>query len=155
MISFKLTEEQEVVREAMHDFAKSAVRPIARECDEASKIPDGILVQAAELGLVSTQIPEAFGGGGELRSPITNAIVAEELAWGDATLAVAMLAPAAFAFAVADQGSDAQKRELLPGFCSATPTSAAIAFVEPTPTFDALLPRMKAEPRDRASCSRA
>lgn len=147
MISFKLTEEQEVVREAMHDFAKSALRPIARECDEASKIPDGILVQAAELGLVSTQIPEAFGGGGELRSPITNAIVAEELAWGDATLAVAMLAPAAFAFAVADQGSDAQKRELLPGFCSATPTSAAIAFVEPTPTFDALLPRMKAEPK--------
>ena len=36
MISFKLTEEQEVVREAMHDFAKSAVRPIARECDEAA-----------------------------------------------------------------------------------------------------------------------
>jgi alkylation response protein AidB-like acyl-CoA dehydrogenase len=147
VISFQPTEEQEVVREAMHDFAKSALRPIARECDEASKIPDAILAQAAELGLVSTQIPEEFGGGGEARSPLTNAILAEELAWGDATLAVAALTPAAFAFAVADQGSQEQKRELLPALCSDTPTSAAIAFVEPTPTFDALLPRTKAEPK--------
>ena len=147
MISFKLTEEQEVVREAMHDFAKTAVRPIARECDEAAKLPDAFLGQAAELGLVSTQLPEAFGGGGEPRSPVTNAIVAEELAWGDATLAVAMLAPAAFAFAVADQGTDEQKRELLPLFCSDTPPAAAIAFVEPGPTFDALLPRTLAEPK--------
>lgn len=147
MISFKLTEEQEVVREAMHDFAKTAVRPIARECDEAAKLPDAFLGQAAELGLVSTQLPEAFGGGGEPRSPITNALVAEELAWGDATLAVAMLAPAAFAFAVADQGTEEQKRELLPLFCSDVPAAAAIAFVEPSPTFDALLPRCVAEPK--------
>ena len=65
MISFQPTEEQEVVREAMHDFAKSALRGVARECDEASKIPDAVLAQAAELGLVSTQIAEEFGGGGE------------------------------------------------------------------------------------------
>jgi len=147
VISFQPTEEQEVVREAMHDFAKSALRAAARECDEASKIPDALLAQAAELGLVSTQIPEEFGGGGEARSPITNAIVAEELAWGDATLAVAALAPAAFAFAVADQGTEAQKRELLPALCSDAPASAAIAFVEPTATFDALLPRTQAEPK--------
>jgi alkylation response protein AidB-like acyl-CoA dehydrogenase len=145
VISFKLTEEQEVVREVMHDFAKSALRPIARECDEAAKLPDAFLGQAAELGLVSTQLPEAFGGGGEPRSPITNAIVAEELAWGDATLAISMLAPAAFAFAVADQGTDAQKRELLPLFCTDVPAAAAIACVEPSPTFDALLPRCVAE----------
>jgi alkylation response protein AidB-like acyl-CoA dehydrogenase len=147
VISFQLTEEQEVAREAMHDFAESALRKVARECDEASKLSEELLAQAGELGLVSTQLPEAVGGGGEPRSAITNAIVAEELAWGDATAAVAMLAPAAFAFAVNDLGTEEQKRELLPLFCSDTPAAAAVAFVEPGPTFDAWLPRTKAEPK--------
>ena len=48
-----------------------------------------------------TQLPEEFGGGGGPRSPITNAIVLEERAWGDATLAIAAFAPAAFAFSIA------------------------------------------------------
>ena len=36
MISFKLTDEQEVVREAMHDFAERVIRPAARDADEVS-----------------------------------------------------------------------------------------------------------------------
>ena len=89
MISFKLTEEQEVARSALHDFAEEEIRPLARECDEASKMPQDFLQLSWELGLVSTQLPGEFGGGGEDRSPLTNAIVLEELAWGDATMAMA------------------------------------------------------------------
>ena len=73
MISFKLSEEQEVVRDALHEFAEQAVRPIARECDEASEIPEDFLQQTWELGLVATQIPSAYGGAGEDRAPVTNA----------------------------------------------------------------------------------
>ena len=102
MISFQLTDEQEVVRDAMRDFAAEALRPIARECDEESKLSEEALSQTWELGLVSTQLPEEFGGGGEPRSPITQALLLEELAWGDATLTLAALAPAAFAFAIVD-----------------------------------------------------
>ena len=69
MISFKLNDEQELVREAMHDYAEQAMRPIAREADEESKISDAFLAQTWELGLVSTQLPEEFGGGGAPRSP--------------------------------------------------------------------------------------
>ena len=94
MISFGPTEEQEVARDAMREFAASAIRPIARRCDEASQAPAEFLEQAWQLGLVATQIPEAFGGGGEVRSPITNALVLEELAHGDAGLALAAVAPA-------------------------------------------------------------
>ena len=149
MISFQLTDEQEVVRDAMRDFAAEALRPIARECDEESKLSEEALAQTWELGLVSTQLSEEFGGAGEPRSPITQALLLEELAWGDATLALAALAPAAFAFALADYGTDAQKREYLPLFCGANYHAASLAVVEAGPTFDVLRPDTVAEPHPR------
>ena len=147
MISFELTEEQEVVRDALHDFAEQAVRPIAREADEVSETPGEFLQQSWELGLVSTQLPAEFGGGGEERAPITNALVLEELAWGDATLALAATAPGAFAFAVAEQGTVEQKQQLLPLFCGEKFHSASLALVEPGPLFDPSTPRTVAEPK--------
>lgn len=147
MISFKPTEEQEVARDALHEFADQAMRPIARECDEESVVPRDFLDQTWELGLVSTQIPEAFGGGGEDRSPVTNAIVYEELGWGDATLAVAALAPAAFANAIVDQGTEAQKKALLPLFCGDSFHAASLALMEPSPVFEPSLPHTLAEPK--------
>jgi alkylation response protein AidB-like acyl-CoA dehydrogenase len=149
VISFKMTEEQELARDAMHDFAAEAIRPIGRECDEASSVPAEFFDQVQSLGLIATAIPEAYGGGGEARSPITNAIVTEELAWGDATLAVAALAPSAFANAVQDQGTDAQRQALLPLFCGERFHAAALAWIEPGPAFEPLLPRTKAEPKGK------
>jgi alkylation response protein AidB-like acyl-CoA dehydrogenase len=147
VISFQLSEEQELARDAMHEYAEQALRPIARECDEAESIPDATLDELASLGLVSTQIPGAFGGGDEPRSPITNALVLEELAWGDVTLAMAATAPAAFANAVVDHGTDAQKQALLPLFCGERYHAAALAAVEPGPAFEPRVPRTKAEPK--------
>jgi alkylation response protein AidB-like acyl-CoA dehydrogenase len=147
VISFKTSEEQDVIRDALHEFADQAIRPIARSCDEESKIPEEFLAQTWELGLVNTQLPSEFGGGGEQRSPVTNAILYEELAWGDATLATAALAPAAFAFAIADQGSDDQKRELLPLFCTESYHAASLAVSEPSATFDPRAPATTAEKR--------
>ncbi len=110
MISFGPTEEQEIVRDALREFAEQVLRPIARECDEASAIPADFLDSVWELGLTSTQLPEAFGGGGEERCAVTNSMILEELGFGDATLAVAALAPSGFANAIADFGTKEQKR---------------------------------------------
>ncbi|MCG8589675.1 MAG: acyl-CoA dehydrogenase family protein [Proteobacteria bacterium] len=147
MISFGLTEEQEVVREAMREFAADAMRPAARESDEASEISEDFLNTVWELGLTSTQIPEEFGGGGEARSPITNAILLEELAHGDATLALAATAPSLFANALVDFGSDEQKREHLPAFCGERYHTGSLAVLEPGPLFDISAPRTVAEPK--------
>ncbi len=150
MISFALTEEQEVVRQVMREFAEQAMRPLARDCDESSKIDEEFLAQSWELGLVSTQIPEAYGGGGEARSPLTSALLLEELAFGDAALALAALAPAAFANAIVDQGTDDQKQRYLPAFGGAQFQAAALAAVEPGPIFDVFSPRTRAEPKGDA-----
>jgi len=147
VISFDPTEEQQIARDAMHDFAESALRPVARECDEASSLPAALLDEVHQLGLCSTQLPAAYGGGDEPRSPITNALVLEELAWGDVSLALAAVAPAAFAFAVADYGTDEQKRALLPLFAGAKFHAAALAVIEAGPATDAALPRTLAEPK--------
>jgi alkylation response protein AidB-like acyl-CoA dehydrogenase len=145
VISFGPTEEQEVAREAMGEFAASAMRPIARASDEASRVPEEFLEQAWQLGLTATQIPEAYGGGGEARSPVTNALVLEELAVGDAGLALAALAPSLFALPLVEFGTEAQKRAHLPRFCGDRYAAASLALIEPRPAFDPLGLRTAAE----------
>jgi alkylation response protein AidB-like acyl-CoA dehydrogenase len=147
VIGFGLSQEQELVRQSLRDFAEQVVRPAARDADEASKLPEEFLSRVHELGLVATQLPAACGGGGEARSPVTNAIILEELAYGDAALALAALAPAAFAFAVADQGTEDQQREHLPPFGEAGFHAASLALVEPGPLFDPARLRTRAERR--------
>jgi acyl-CoA dehydrogenase len=145
MISFGPTEEQKAIREAMHDFAETALRPIARDCDEDSTVPEDFLEQAWQLGLTTTQIPEAFGGMGAERSPVTNAIALEELAWGDASLAVAALAPSLFANALLDHGTEDQKKRLLPDLCGERFTLGSLAVLEPRAMADAARPASEAK----------
>lgn len=147
MISFGPTEEQEVVREAMAEFAEQVLRPEARAADEASAVPDALLQQTWELGLTSTQLPEAVGGGGEQRSPVTNALILEELAFGDAALAMAVTGPSLFAFPVADFGTEEQKSKYLPALCGESFHAASLALIEPSPTFDVLNLQTTAEPK--------
>jgi alkylation response protein AidB-like acyl-CoA dehydrogenase len=138
MIAFGPSEEQDLIRNTLREFAAQVVRPAARAADEASELPAGFLAQAWELGLTATQLPSAVGGGGEPRSPVTNALVLEELAHGDPALALAAAAPSAFAFAIADLGSAEQQQRLLPTYCGNAYATGAIAWVEPSPVFDPL-----------------
>jgi len=144
MISFAMTDEQEAAREAVRGFAADAMRPVARAYDEASAIPDAFFARAWELGLTATQIPEAHGGYGAARSPVTNAIVLEELAHGDAALALAAVTPTLFAYAVADHGTDAQRAAYLPALCGERFQAASLAVNEPAPGFNPLAPRTTA-----------
>ena len=57
MISFGMTEEQELVRDTMREFARDELRPRGRECDENSSIPDELLQSVWDLGLTSGMPP--------------------------------------------------------------------------------------------------
>jgi alkylation response protein AidB-like acyl-CoA dehydrogenase len=143
MIDFEPSDEQQLIVDTVRQFAANEVRPLARECDENRKIPDSVLAKAHELGLVANALPEAQGGGGE-RSAITAALVAEELAWGDLSTALAILSPALVALPVADFGTDEQKATLLPRFTGPSFAPGALALVEPRFDFDPFRPRARA-----------
>jgi acyl-CoA dehydrogenase len=150
MISFEPTEEQELIRATARDLAAEALRPRSRDADEESEVPFELLRATWELGLVSSQIPEAFGGGGAPRSPTTFALLLEELAAGDAALALAALAPAGFAMALVDHGTPKQQLRYLPQLCGRDFHAASLALVEPQPAFDPQALRTKAEARGNA-----
>ncbi|MBK7950408.1 MAG: acyl-CoA dehydrogenase family protein [Deltaproteobacteria bacterium] len=148
MISFEMTEEQTLVRDSMREFAAAEIRKRARSADEESAVPAELLATTWSLGLTSTQLPEAFGGAGEARSCVTNAIVLEELAHGDAALAIAALSPSLFANAILDHGSEAQKKAHLPRFAGARFVTGSLAVCEPAPLADGSRPRCIAEAKN-------
>ncbi|MFT4117171.1 acyl-CoA dehydrogenase family protein [Bradyrhizobium sp.] len=124
MISFELSEEQEIARSAAAGLARSTLAPAARAADEAAQIPSSTLVDAWALGIVQAVADPAFR---TMEQPtVLNALVLEELAAGDAAVATAIAASVGFAKAVAEQGSDRQRDELLPSFMSDSPQLAAV-----------------------------
>ena len=138
MISFKPTEEQELIRTTAREFAAAAMRDSARDADEQAALPEGFLDASWALGLTVAQIPEENGGAGMPRSPLLGAMALEELAYGDPALAMAAMAPALFAFAIVDHGTEDQKDRFLPLFCEEKFHPASLALIEPGPLFDPL-----------------
>ncbi|AYQ44162.1 acyl-CoA dehydrogenase family protein [Burkholderia aenigmatica] len=126
MITFDLSEEQELARNATRSFAQGELRPIAQKLDRASAIPASTLDALWSTGLVQMQADD-----GQERCSILNAIVLEELAAADATLALALATPVAFTQAILDQGSAQQREKLLPVFQGHAFHAAAIALMEP------------------------
>lgn len=147
MISFGPSEEQDLIRQTVSEFAQNEMREISREWDEKSSLPNDFLEKTWELGLVNSSIPEDLGGGGLDRSPVTTAIVLEELAVGCASLACAAMAPTSFIHPLLDFGTDAQKKQYLPLFATSSFHAATMALHESQFTFDLGSLRTVAEPK--------
>jgi alkylation response protein AidB-like acyl-CoA dehydrogenase len=120
------------------------VRPQAHPCDEAGKIAPALLEAAHGLGLVMSTIPEAHGGGGEKLSAVTGALIAEELAWGDLALAVAILSPTTIVIPLLEAGSEAQRGKYLPAFAGERFAPGSNALVEPQFGFNPRKPSTRA-----------
>lgn len=128
-ISFDLSDEQRELQALAHDFAERELRPIAREWDEREDFPPELLGNAARVGLTSHAIPAEFGGGGV--SPVTSALVAEELSWGCAGLAAPIGATMFPVRPLLSAGTEEQRRRWLPRLATEEGCLAAIAFTEP------------------------
>jgi hypothetical protein len=135
---FDLTpsDEQQMLREAVQNFATEQLRPAAAAADTACAAPAGLLKQSADLGIALMGVPEELGGAGHERSAVTNVLVAEAMAHGDLSLAVACLAPSAVSTALVLWGSEEQQATYLPAFVGDNIPAAALAVMEPRPLFD-------------------
>src|SRR3954453_22734214 len=81
-----LSEEEELFRASVREFAEGEVRPKVEAMEHASKLDADLIKQCFELGLMAIESPEEYGGAG---STIFNAIIAiEELARVDASVSV-------------------------------------------------------------------
>ncbi len=134
------TDDQQMMRESMQRFAESELRPAARDADTAGRAPDQLLAAAHALGITLLAVPEAFGGAGSERSPVANALIAEDLGRGDMALALAMLSPLGVVNTIVDQGSAWQCEQYLPRFAGDTFVPAATAVMEPAAMFDPAAP---------------
>jgi len=81
-----LSEEEELFRASVREFAEGEVAPRVETMEQASKLDPDLIKQCFELGLMAIESPEEYGGAG---STIFNAILAiEELARVDASVSV-------------------------------------------------------------------
>ncbi|MBI3925847.1 MAG: acyl-CoA dehydrogenase family protein [Armatimonadetes bacterium] len=111
-MDFSLSEEERQIQKLARDFARKEILPAAVHYDETATFPHPVVEKARELGLVSMAVPEEHGGIG--LSPLGIALVAEELAWGCAGIAVAITLNCLVADALGIAASDEQKQIYYP-----------------------------------------
>ncbi|BBZ27441.1 acyl-CoA dehydrogenase [Mycolicibacterium madagascariense] len=135
---FDLTpdDEQKMIVETVAEFAEELLRPAAHDADAALTYPVDLVAKATELGVTAINIPEDFEGIAAHRSTVTNALVAEALAYGDMGLALPILAPGGVASALTHWGSADQQATYLPEFAGENVPQACVAIVEPHALFD-------------------
>ncbi len=135
MVSFTPTEEQQTLISTINRYATNDVRKVAHESDEASQPPADVVQRGWEIGLIPSGIPEELGGFGDL-SAVTGVLAAEELAFGDLSVAMHILTPALFAYPLVLFGTAEQRENFLPLFLEESLAPATAAFLEPGVFFD-------------------
>ncbi|WP_132991936.1 acyl-CoA dehydrogenase family protein [Gordonia zhaorongruii] len=130
-------EEQAMIAETVRDFSTEILRPVAYDADNAATAPEDILKRSAELGITMINVPETFDGAATERGVVTNALVAEAMAYGDMGLALPLLAPSGVASTLTNFGSDGQQRTYLPDYAGENVPTSAVVIAEPRPLFDA------------------
>jgi alkylation response protein AidB-like acyl-CoA dehydrogenase len=111
-VDFELSEEQILLRRTVRDFAEAELRPHAREWDEKQAFPRELFTTLGELGLTGVCWPTEYGGSG--LSLLDWAIVMEEMARGDAGVALSLAAHHSLASAHINlAGNDEQKQRFL------------------------------------------
>jgi acyl-CoA dehydrogenase len=130
----ELSADLREMREWVHGFAESVIRPAAAEWDEREETPWPVLEEAAKLGLYSLDF---FSQQWLEPSGLGIPVAFEELFWGDAGIGLSLVGTGLAAVAVASNGTPEQIGEWLPqmfgepgdlklaAFCSSEPDAGS------------------------------
>ena len=121
-----LSEDEELFRASVREFADGEVRPRVEAMEHAGKLDPEIIKQCFELGLMAIESPEEYGGAG---STIFNAILAiEELARVDASVSVFVdVHNTLVTNAFMRWASDEQKKKYLPQMAESRVGASALS----------------------------
>ncbi len=128
-MDFKLTEEQELIRANMREFAETYVDPIAAEIDEASRYPAEVMAKLSEMEWMGIPYSQEYGGAGA--DYLTFTVVVEELSRSCAATGFTLSCHTALASGpIANFGSEEQKKKFLVPLCKGEHIGA-FALTEP------------------------
>src|SRR4029450_1256279 len=112
-MDFRLSDDQQLLRRTVREFAEAEIRPHVMEWDEAQHFPMDLLPKLADLGLTGIQFSEQYGGAA--MSAVDYCICIEELARVCPAIALSVAAHNGLCAAhIAMFGDDAQKSRYLP-----------------------------------------
>jgi len=123
-----LTEEQQMVRAMVKEFARKEIEPVAAENDRESRFPADIIKKMGGLGLMGMVVPERYGGAGA--SVVSYVLAVEEIAYSCASTAVTMACNNLACEPVLNRGSEELKEKYLVPMASGKSLSA-ICITEP------------------------
>ncbi|WP_044202036.1 acyl-CoA dehydrogenase [Flammeovirga sp. OC4] len=116
-MNFKLTEEQQAVKDAARDFAQSELLEGVIERDTEQRFPAQQVRQMGELGFMSMMVDPMYGGGG--MDTISYVLAMEEISKIDASASVSMsVNNSLVCWGLEKYGTEEQKKKYLPRLCS-------------------------------------
>lgn len=135
MLEFKLTEEQELLRKTVRDFAEEEVAPKAAQMDEEEEFDWGLWDKMAEIGLTGIPFPEEYGGA-EMDN-LSYAIAVEELSRVCGSTGVTISAHTSLCcWPIYSFGTEEQKKKYLEPLASGEKVGA-LGLTEPSAGSDA------------------
>lgn len=128
-MEFSQSEEEALVVRTAREYAERALAPRAGERDRTGAFPVAELGELAELGMLGVNVPEDLGGAGS--GPLAYALALEEIARGDASVAVAVSVTNMVAELIASRAADGPRREHVPRIVRGDYLCCSFALSEP------------------------
>jgi alkylation response protein AidB-like acyl-CoA dehydrogenase len=112
-MDFELSEDHRMLRDTVRAFCEEKVRPQARQWDETGEFPFEVVRELGEMGCMGVTVPEELGGAG--MDPLALAIVIEEIARQDGSLALTVASHNGLGSShIRYFGTEAQKKRWIP-----------------------------------------
>ena len=113
----RLAEDEAIFRDSVYEFADKDIRPLAREMDDHAKFNPGLIKKLFELGVMSVEVPESYGGAGG--TFFHSVLAVESLSRVDPSIGVLVDVQNTLVInAVMKWGSEELKRKYLPKFAT-------------------------------------
>ena len=116
-MNFQLSDEQQLIRDTVRDFAEREIKPRAKELDEKGEFSIELTKKIGEMGLFGMNLPEKYGGQG--LDTLSYIIAVEEMARVDGSHAATLAAHNSLGiYPLFGYGTEAQKMKYLPQLCT-------------------------------------